>query len=126
MQLKAMMMTTTRTRRKTRENDDDDDEEDYWYRALKNNNKNNEKKSNDDANANIATGRLQLASLGLRKIPESLSSSFVVGVGKIQILDVSGNVFRDAVRFFRLQTMHPNIRKATRNVTTRCYRTCGA
>jgi len=96
----TMMM---RTRRKTRENDDDDDdeEEDYWYRALKNNNnKNNNNMSNDDANTNIATGRLQLASLGLRKIPESLSSSFVLGVGKIQILDVSGNVFRDAVRFF--------------------------
>ena len=97
MKLKALMMTMMmRTRRKTRENNDDD--EDYWYHALKNNN--NKKKSNDDANTNIATGRLQLASLGLRKIPESLSSSFVVGVGKIQILDVSGNVFRDAVRFF--------------------------
>ena len=87
-----------RTRRKTRENNDngrDDDDEDYCYHALKNNNNN---KSND-ANNNLA-GRLQLASLGLRKIPESLSSSFVLGVGKIQILDVSGNLFRDAVRFF--------------------------
>ena len=103
MTLKATTTTMMmRTRRKTRENDDDDDEEeeDYWYRALKNNNNNNSNMSNDDANTNIATGRLQLASLGLRKIPESLSSSFVLGVGKIQILDVSGNVFRDAVRFF--------------------------
>ena len=99
MTLKATTTMMMRTRRKTRENDDDD-EEDYWYRALKNNNNKNNNMSNDDANTNIATGRLQLASLGLRKIPESLSSSFVVGVGKIQILDVSGNVFRDAVRFF--------------------------
>ena len=45
--------------------------------------------------------RLQLASLGLRKLPRSFWASLKVGIGKnLVVVDISQNALRGAVRFF--------------------------
>ena len=63
----------------------------------------------DDDVCEEEKGRILLSSLGLRKIPLNL----LFGVTNLQIIDLSGNLLRDRVRFFSSPSSSPSLSTST-------------